>query len=268
MDNRTFYTVYKITNKVNGKIYIGAHQTSNLNDGYMGSGIALKRAIRKYGMQNFEKEYLLVCSSLEEMYSIEKVLVNESFLKRKDVYNIKEGGFGGFLVTFKQRSKAALNKWHNSSVMKNVPLKISADNKKNKWGNPQWVARNLAKISETISFLNKKRWESPEYRKKQVEGMLKYWQDNDNRNWHSESKRGSKNNQYGKCWIFSKERRESKCVKKEELLQYLDNGWEKGRVIKFNRGKCFKEECNKVVKCLGLCASHYQAYYRQKKRNN
>jgi hypothetical protein len=43
------YLIYKITNIVNDKIYIGKHQTENINDTYFGSGVALERAIKKYG---------------------------------------------------------------------------------------------------------------------------------------------------------------------------------------------------------------------------
>lgn len=87
-----FYTIYKITNLINGKYYIGKHQTTILDDGYMGSGKILKRAITKYGIENFCKEILYVFDSEEEMNSKEKELIIIS----ESTYNLHEGGHGGF----------------------------------------------------------------------------------------------------------------------------------------------------------------------------
>lgn len=91
-----FYYIYKITNKINGKIYIGVHKTPDLDDGYMGSGVALNSAIEKYGMENFEKSILQFFDSSGEMYAKEKELVNEKFVQREDTYNLMIGGHGGF----------------------------------------------------------------------------------------------------------------------------------------------------------------------------
>lgn len=91
-----FYYTYKITNKVNGHFYIGAHKTSKLEDGYMGSGTVLKRAINKYGIENFDKTILKFHDSQESMYEHEKEIVNADLVIRDDVYNIKLGGYGGF----------------------------------------------------------------------------------------------------------------------------------------------------------------------------
>jgi hypothetical protein len=90
------YLIYKITNKKNGKIYIGKHQTLNVQDDYLGSGKLLKKAIQKYGQQNFTKEILFIFDNEKEMNSKEKELVTEEFCGRKDTYNLCPGGYGGF----------------------------------------------------------------------------------------------------------------------------------------------------------------------------
>ena len=42
-----YYIVYKTTNKINGKIYVGMHETNKINDVYLGSGWNLLQAINK-----------------------------------------------------------------------------------------------------------------------------------------------------------------------------------------------------------------------------
>lgn len=87
-----FYTIYKITNNLDGKYYIGKHQTKDLNDGYFGSGKVLKRAIQKHGIENFTKEILHVFDTEEEMNTKEKELV----ILEESSYNLCPGGQGGW----------------------------------------------------------------------------------------------------------------------------------------------------------------------------
>ena len=88
------YTVYKIINTINEKYYIGVHLTKNPNDSYMGSGRAIKAAIKKYRKESFKKEILLVTESKDEAYDFEKQLTQNYMLKNN--YNMRLGGVGGF----------------------------------------------------------------------------------------------------------------------------------------------------------------------------
>lgn len=89
------YTVYKITNNINGKIYVGKHETFDVNDSYTGSGKHLRRSIKKHGVENFTKDILYDFDNRKEMNLMEAKLVDEEFVKRKDTYNITLGGQGG-----------------------------------------------------------------------------------------------------------------------------------------------------------------------------
>ena len=88
--------VYKITNIINGKWYIGVHRTSNLNDGYMGSGIAINAAVEKYGIDNFIKEILFDFENDQEAYLKEAELITIDEVRNRNCYNLKPGGFGGW----------------------------------------------------------------------------------------------------------------------------------------------------------------------------
>lgn len=91
-----YFTIYKITNKANGTIYIGKHQTNNLDDGYMGSGKLITSAIKKYGRDAFVKEILFVFDNEADMNIKEAELVTEEFVSKSSNYNLCPGGYGGF----------------------------------------------------------------------------------------------------------------------------------------------------------------------------
>jgi hypothetical protein len=91
------YIVYKTVNLVTGRVYVGAHATNNLNDGYLGSGVLLKRAVEKYGRDSFERSILFECDNEEEMFAKEREIVNIEFVSSRDTYNAGVGGRGGSL---------------------------------------------------------------------------------------------------------------------------------------------------------------------------
>jgi hypothetical protein len=111
------HTVYKTTNSLNNKYYIGVHSTKDVHDSYLGSGSVFKKALKKYGKENFIKEILFSFDSKEEAYQKEKELITESEIRDKKTYNIALGGQGGTLGMSQCHTPEARKK--HQSYMKN-----------------------------------------------------------------------------------------------------------------------------------------------------
>lgn len=139
------YTIYQITHRESGKCYIGKHQTNDLNDGYMGSGHLIRRAIQKHGKEAFHKEVLHVFSTEEEMNEKEKELVTSEFCLREDNYNLCPGGQGGW--GYVNASGKAVN--INQNVRDRLELsRLGNEAKaKKKQDNPDWHKAYKGKLS-------------------------------------------------------------------------------------------------------------------------
>ncbi len=86
--------IYKTTNKINGKFYVGKDARDRPT--YFGSGMLLRRAIKKYGKENFEKLTLETCQSLKQLSEREIYWVRELRATDRNIgYNIALGGAGG-----------------------------------------------------------------------------------------------------------------------------------------------------------------------------
>jgi hypothetical protein len=136
--NKMRYYIYKTTNTLNSKIYIGFHSSpdevrlsldfgSCFTDGYLGSGKLLKRAIEKYTPSVFKQEIIGSFDKKEDAEALEKTLVNEEFVSRDDTYNISIGGnvtilYGSDNGFFgKTHSSEAIQKIQNTRTENKLP---------------------------------------------------------------------------------------------------------------------------------------------------
>ena len=198
--------VYKTTNLLNGTYYIGVHSTWNIDDGYLGSGKRLGRAIKKYGKENFKREILAFFDTNKEAYDYEALLVNEELIKDELCLNLKPGGYGGF-------SKEASIKGGKS-----FSVNLKAD-------------KSLMESHKKRASFNMK--------KLHVEGKIKY--DTFGGKSHSEETKqkmseSSKNkgtsysnSQFGTCWIT--DGTQNMKIRKDDSIP---EGWTLGR--KINKG--------------------------------
>ena len=198
------HMIYKITNKINGRFYIGMH-TGFPDDAYFGSGKRIKAEIKKYGKDNFKKEILEYCISRETLVFREIEIVNSELLKNALCLNLKLGGEGGWVTTKEmvtKRSKTFRDKKLKFIRTEEIKKKIS----KSKLGN--------------LNFKNSSRFEG---HKCSEEHKMRIGMKN---SFHMQ---GEKNSQFGTCWVI-KDVKPIK-IKKEQLDEYLANGYSRGRKI-------------------------------------
>lgn len=109
-----YYFIYETTNNTNGKKYIGQHTTSNIDDGYLGSGKILKQAIDKYGKDNFSRKILAYANDEDELNELEKYYISKyNATESNEYYNIAEGGYGNPRAGMNEEQ---LNEWKRNQI--------------------------------------------------------------------------------------------------------------------------------------------------------
>jgi hypothetical protein len=208
---KKYHFIYKTTNLLSGKYYIGMHSTDNLEDGYMGSGKRLRRSLNKYGVENHKREILEFLNSREELKKREEEIVNLNEVAKENCMNLKVGGTGGF-STEQQKLNAEKS---------NRKQKFLKENE------PGWIEKKGSKIREKLieAYNDGKR------EKKYFYDWSDKKHNDETKNKISNSKKGagmgSENSQFGTCWITKNGI--NKKIKKEELELFTKQGWNKGR---------------------------------------
>lgn len=203
---RRIHIVYRTTNLVNGKFYIGVHTAWSVDDEYLGSGDRLKRAVFKHGRENFQRVVLWIFDAREDACNMEKEEIGK-YLGNVLCMNIKPGGEGGGWTSAQQsengkRGNARMKVlrltdpvWRDAFARKSSASGLKRD--KSTFRPFDWTGRNHRE--ETKKKIGDK---------------------------NSVTQSGDRNSQFGTCWINSGG--QSKRVRRTEFQDWERQGWQLG----------------------------------------
>lgn len=216
--------IYETTNLVNGKKYIGKHKSNKINKTYLGSGVALKKAIKKYKKENFKVKIIEKINTnqkdldLREMYWIRffDAVANKKYYNRS--YGGENEGWFGVNQAIKEKG----------GLSEETKRKMSKSRMGEK--HPMYGKHHSEKSKEKMRKIKKGKKTSKETRKKQsdaLKGEKAYWF---GKHLTEETKRKLSEVRKGKNinrrWINNTQT--NKYVLKTEIEKYLQQGWKLG----------------------------------------
>jgi len=136
---KTIHYLYKTTCLITGRYYVGMHSTSNLDDGYMGSGKRLRYSLRKHGVDNHKKEIIAFFDTRGLLVEAEINAITPEMVTDKNCMNLKNGGTGGLAGLSKEvitrivssGGKAFAKRLENDSVFREEHRKRVSSNMTN-----------------------------------------------------------------------------------------------------------------------------------------
>lgn len=206
-----YHFVYRTTNNINGKYYVGVHNTEDLNDGYLGSGKLLLQAISKYGRSNFRREILQFFDNETDAFNYEAELVTENEVNNPNCYNLTLGGFGNGNMLFKSNGKIVINNGEQ--------IKYIWPNELEQYENKGWAKGSLSKYSPLGKITIHKGSDI----KMVKPNRLDYW-----------LKQGWVKGRPELEHIWVTRNQENKMIKPDELDSYIEKGWKRGQYNKPN----------------------------------
>lgn len=152
--------IYKITNLINKKSYIGKDVKNRKN--YFGSGIIIKNAIKKYGKENFIKKILFECEDHNILKQKEKDFIIVHNTKYPTGYNITGGGDGGDVVTNNPNKEQIRMKqsgrvpWNKGLKMTDVIKKKVSNSCKKHWSQTSFRSSSCYKKGKNHKYYGTK----------------------------------------------------------------------------------------------------------------
>lgn len=212
-----YHYLYKTTCLVTQRFYYGVHSTSNLNDGYLGSGKRLRLSINRHGEENHVREIIENFLDRESLLKAEQALVNSDLLKDPMCMNLQLGGGGGW--SSEAQSKNGIR---GNATMRQLRETDQAwfDSARRKMSESFWksVAEGRRSLPKYPNWSGKKHTDET----KRKIGSI-----------NSKHQSGSGNSQYGKIWIYNELKRLSIRIEKTQIEEYVLVGWKVGRRMKF-----------------------------------
>lgn len=222
-----FGYIYKRQNKINGKIYIGQHQydKEGIDYNYLGSGSIFKKALSKYGNDNFTYELLESCENIDQLNERESYYIRIFDSVSPKGYNLRDGGKGKVLseeahIILSNAQRKYYNEHPEKALYESEARKGS--------GNPMFGRKQSEKQRKAASEANKGKPRS----EKQMKAIRKHGFGS-RPAWNKGLKNNLRNSAFGSYWIT-----DGKVDKKwYDKKGPLPENFYRGRSNNFQRGR-------------------------------